>query len=150
MKEYFITFCIAFFMTVFACFFNSFQLLFVAALGGLPLAAVAYWRLTVVNRKELSLAGHTVAYMLGWFLIFAVAILPMLNHTLGSLMIYCSWGLAAVLACLIYMFRRRLWVVASVSFAVWLLFVVSVLPAWSDYLSTLPRDRYAGWVLPWN
>lgn len=101
MKEYFVTFCIAFFMTVFACFFNYFQSLAVSALGGLPLAAVAYWRMAVVGKAGLSITGHTVAFMLGWFLIFAAIIFPMLKSTLGSLMIYCSWGLAALLACIV-------------------------------------------------
>lgn len=149
MKEYFVTFCIAFFMTVFACIFNVFQSLGISAIGGLPLAAAAYWRMVVVGRTGLSLPGHTVAFMLGWFLIFAAVMFPMLNQTLGSLMVYCSWGIAAILACLIYMFRHRIISVAIVSFVVWLSFIVFVLPAWEDRMSTWPKDR-AGWVLPWN
>lgn len=149
MKEYFVTFCIAFFMTVFACFFNYFQSLAVSALGGLPLAAVAYWRMAVVGKAGLSITGHTVAFILGWFLIFAAIIFPMLKSTLGSLMIYCSWGLAALLACIVYGFRRRIVAPAVVSAVVWLLFVALVLPAWEDCLKTWPRDK-AGWVMPWN
>lgn len=149
MKEYFVSFCIAFFMTVFACFFNVFQSLAVAALGGLPLAAVAYWRMAVAGRTGLSVPGHTVAYMLGWFLVFVTVILPMLNHTLGSLMVYCSWGLAAVLACLLYMLRRRLVTVAAVSLVVWCSFVAFAIPAWEDCVSAWPKNE-AGWVLPWN
>ena len=149
MKEYFVTFCIAFFMTVFAWFFNYFQSLPIAALGGLPLAAVAYWRMAVVNKAGLSLTSHTVAFMLGWFLIFAAVIFPMLKSTLGSVMIYCSWGLAALLACIVYRFRRKIVASAVVSAAVWLLFVTFALPAWEDYLKTWPKNK-AGWVMPWN
>lgn len=149
MKEYFVTFCIAFFMTIFACFFNAFQSLPIVVLGGLPLAVVAYWRMVVVGKAGLSLTGHTVAFMLGWFLLFVAVIFPMLKNTLGSVMIYSSWGLAAFLACILYRCRRRIVVPAVAFVAVWLLFVTLALPAWSDCLKTWPKNK-AGWVMPWQ
>ena len=145
-KEYFVTFCIAFFMTVFACFFNYFQSLAVSALGGLPLAAVAYWRMAVVGKAGLSITGHTVAFMLGWLLIFAAIIFPMLKSTLGSLMIYCSWGLAALLACIVYRFRRRIIAPDGMSYSEMNDMTASV-PIGSDGVTVIPFGNGAERVL---
>ncbi len=150
MKEYFITFCIAFFMTVFASSFNVFRSLPVAALGGIPLAAVAYWRMVFVDKTGLSLTRHTVAFMLGWFLIFAGVIFPFLESALGGLIVYCSWGIAALSACLVYMLKGRRIVVAVISLAVWISFVLFVIPAWEECLSAWPKGSGGNWILPWS
>ena len=137
MKEYFVTFCIAFFVTIPACFFNYFQSLPISVLGGLLLAAVAYWRMAVVDRAGLSLSGHTVAYLLGLFMLPAPLYVLDFSNTVGSLMIILSYGLASLLACLLYRFRRRFAVSAVVAVAIWLLFVTTAVPAWSDYILSL-------------
>lgn len=113
-------------------------------MGGLPFAAVAYWRLSYVGKAGLGVRKHAAAYMLGWFSIFLAVILPFLNSTMGSVMIYASWGLAAALACLCYKYRSRLAVVVVASLVVWWFFVTAVLPLWSRYLLSVPdevRDR---------
>lgn len=149
MKKYLTTFCIAFLMTLFACFFNYFQILYVAVLGGVPLAVVAYWRMFVADKAGQSLVGHIVAYMLGWFLVFVCVMLPLLSSTFGSLMIYLSWGMAALLGCIVYRLRRSLMTSVAVSLVVWIAFVLTIVPAWANYIDTLPKTN-AGWVLPWN
>lgn len=144
MKELFFSFLLGLGFTIVACTFNTFSSIFVSALGGLPLAAVAYWRLSYVGKAELGVGKHAAVYMLGWFSIFLAVILPLLNSTMGAVMIYASWGLAAALACLCYKYRSRLAVVVVASLVVWWFFVTAVLPLWSRYLLSVPdevRDR---------
>lgn len=137
MKELFVSFCLAFFLTIAACFFNYFQSMVVSSLGGLFLACMAYWRLTVVGRAGLSIFGHTLAFLLGFVALLAPLFIVMYDDTKGSLMIVASYGLAIVLAGLFYRFRNRMAISAPVLFAVWLAFVIVALPAWSDYIATL-------------
>lgn len=144
MRRLLITFILGFAFTIVACTFNSFQSTsFVSALGGLPLAAVAYWRLSVMDKTGQSLRKHVAAYMLGWFMIFLMVILPLMNSTMGSVMIYFSWGLAAGLACLCYRYRIKFTVAVVSSLVVWWLFVTMVLPLWSRYLLSVPDDVMA-------
>ncbi len=150
MKEYFVTFCTAFFATVCVCVFNLFGFVPVAVFGGIPLAAVAYWRMSVAGKAGLSLAGHTAAFLLGWFLLFAAVIFPMLGRTMGFLMIYCSWGIAVLSACMIYIFRRRRLAVALSALVVWLLFVSLVIPAWEEAIETFPKCTNGAWIMPWS
>lgn len=141
MKRLFITFLLGFIFTIVGCTFNSFQsTTFVSALGGLPLAAVAYWRLSAMNKAGQSLRKHAAAYMLGWFMIFLMVILPLLNSTMGGIMVYASWGLAASLACLCYKYRSKFAVAVVASLVVWWFFVTMIIPLWSRYLLSVPDE----------
>lgn len=150
MKEYFVTFCIAFFMSVAVCFFHTFHSVYITALGGIPLAAVAWWRLVVVAKQGLSPAKHTAAFMLGWFFLFMAVLFPMLTSTLGSVMTYSSFGLATLLACITFIFRRKRIMVAAISLIIWLTFVLTVLPAWKECVSKWPRHPNGTYVIQWN
>lgn len=140
MKRLFITFLLGFIFTIVGCTFNSFTINFVSALGGLPLAAVAYWRLSVMDKAGQSLRKHAAAYMFGWFMIFLMVILPLLNGTMGSIMIYTSWGLAAGLACLCYKYRSKFAVAVVASLVVWWFFVTMIIPLWARHMEYVPDE----------
>ncbi len=140
MKRLFITFLLGFIFTIVGCTFNTFTSNFVSALGGLPLAAVAYWRLSVMDKAGQSLRKHTAAYLLGWFMIFLMVILPFLNSTMGSIMIYTSWGLAAGLACLCYKYRSKFAVAVVASLVVWWFFVTMIIPLWARHMEYVPDE----------
>ncbi|GEM_PF-3100491 len=134
MKEYFVTFCISFFMTIIACFFNYFQSTFIGALGGLPLAAVAYLRISAVNKASQNVYRHAAVFYLGTLVLYLPILATMFSDTVGSLMTVVSWLLAVTFSFLCYKMRKKLLAYVSAFIIVWLAFVILVLPAWDRYI----------------
>lgn len=93
-----------------------------------------------MDKAGQSLRKHAVAYMLGWFMIFLLVILPLLNSTMGSIMVYTGWGLAAGLACLCYKYRSRFAVAVVASLAVWWCFVTMIIPLWERFMQSVPHE----------
>lgn len=139
MKQNLLSFIIGLGTTAAVCCLNYFQSTFVSCLGGLLLAAVAYWRLSVVDKKNENVLGHAVALVLGWLVLVAPVYFSGFRAAMGSFFISMSFGLSVVLACLCYGFKKKAAFVVSA--AVWLAFVVFAVGGWDNYLNSLPRDN---------
>ncbi len=110
MKEYFISFSIAFFMTLLACFFNYFHQPLISILGGLPLAYAAYWRISKIDKVGLSVFGHSVAYSLSVPCLYVPICQTLRSTPSAALTLIACWLLAVVFAVVFYKMRHRLFI----------------------------------------
>lgn len=134
MKEYFVSFSMAFFSTLSCCLLLCLnQVMLLPSLGGVLLAAVAFWRMDAVCKAGGSKARNAFALFLGWAFFFFVLAGPMFlaQYPVPSAAIVAGWcvGLMAGAVCRIC----RRWAVAVACAAVWMAYVLFAIPAWLDY-----------------
>lgn len=137
MKEYFVSFSAAFFLTLSCClllYFN--QMPWLSNLGGVALAIFAFLRMKKVKELGASEIKNAVAMLLGWALFFVVLAGPVFiaQYPMPSTAIVLGWGIGLMVGAAYHICQR--WNVAIISVAIWIAYVCIAIPAWFDYAKT--------------